>query len=42
MRAADVLRFTAKALQGYSLRTALLLVAIAIGVAAVVLLTSLG
>ncbi len=42
MRAADVLRFTAKALRGYSLRTALMLVAIAIGVAAVVILTSLG
>lgn len=42
MSTADVLRFALKSLQGYSLRTALMLLAMAIGVAAVVVLTSLG
>ncbi len=42
MSAVDVLRFASKALQGYALRTALMLVAMGIGVAAVVILTSLG
>lgn len=38
----DILRFALKALRGYPLRTALMLLAMAIGVAAVVILTSLG
>ncbi|MFQ5993552.1 MAG: ABC transporter permease [Acidiferrobacterales bacterium] len=38
----DVLRFAGKALRGYRLRTLLMLIAMAIGVAAVVILTSLG
>ncbi len=42
MTAADVVRFGWGALRGYPLRTGLMLVAMAIGVAAVVVLTSLG
>jgi len=42
MRAADVLRFALVALEKYRLRTGLMLLAMAIGVAAVVVLTSLG
>jgi hypothetical protein len=38
----DVLRFVLRALRGYPVRTALMLLAMAIGVAAVVILTSLG
>ncbi len=41
-RAGDVLRFTWGALRGYPTRTLLMLIAMAIGVAAVVVLTSLG
>lgn len=42
MRAEDVIRFCLRSLAGYPLRTGLMLLAMAIGVAAVVLLTSLG
>lgn len=42
MRAADIFRFAAGALRGHTLRTALTLLAMSIGVAAVMLLTSLG
>jgi putative ABC transport system permease protein len=42
MRAADVLRFARDAAAGYPLRTSLSVLAMAIGVAAVVVLTSLG
>lgn len=42
MMAADILGFALKSLRGYSLRTGLMLLAMAIGVAAVVVLTSLG
>lgn len=42
MHADDLLRFVFGALRGYSVRTALMLLAMAIGVAAVVILTSLG
>lgn len=42
MRALEVLRFVVGALRGYRLRTALMLLAMAIGVAAVVVLTALG
>jgi putative ABC transport system permease protein len=42
MRAKDVIRFCLRSLAGYPLRTGLMLLAMAIGVAAVVLLTSLG
>jgi len=42
MRTADALTFCLTALRGYPLRTALMLLAMAIGVAAVVLLTALG
>lgn len=42
MRAYDVARLSLQSLQRYPLRTAMLLVAIAIGVAAVVLLTAVG
>jgi putative ABC transport system permease protein len=42
MKAEDVIRFCFRSLSGYPLRTALMLLAMAIGVAAVVLLTSLG
>jgi len=42
MTALDVLRFAARALGGHRLRTSLSLLGVAIGVAAVVLLTSLG
>ena len=42
MHVDDVLRFVLRALRGYSVRTALMLLAMAIGVAAVVILTSLG
>lgn len=42
MRPADTIRFAAGALQGFRLRTALMLLAMAIGVASVVVLTSLG
>jgi len=42
MRTADVLRFASGALRGYTLRTALMLAAMSVGVAAVMLLTSLG
>ncbi len=42
MSAAEVLRFVLGALRGYRLRTALMLLAMAIGVAAVVVLTALG
>lgn len=42
MHADDLLRFVFSALRGYSVRTALMLLAMAIGVAAVVILTSLG
>jgi len=42
MRAEDVIRFSMRSLAGYPLRTGLMLLAMAIGVAAVVLLTSLG
>jgi putative ABC transport system permease protein len=42
MKAEDVVRFCARSLAGYPLRTGLMLLAMAIGVAAVVLLTSLG
>ncbi|MGD8709719.1 MAG: ABC transporter permease [Ectothiorhodospiraceae bacterium] len=42
MRLLDVLRFSAGALTGYRVRTALMLLAMAIGVAAVVVLTGLG
>lgn len=42
MKAADVIRFCWRSLSGYPLRTGLMLLAMAIGVAAVVLLTSLG
>lgn len=42
MPAAEVLRFVLGALRGYRLRTALMLLAMAIGVAAVVVLTALG
>ena len=42
MRAADVSRFCLQSLRGYPLRTGLMLLAMAIGVAAVVMLTALG
>ncbi len=42
MKALDMVRFCAGALNGYRLRTALMLLSMAIGVAAVVLLTALG
>jgi putative ABC transport system permease protein len=42
MRAADVSRFCLQSLRGYPLRTGLMLLAMAIGVAAVVVLTALG
>lgn len=42
MRGADILRFSVYALKGYPVRSVLMLVAMAIGVAAVVLLTALG
>lgn len=42
MRLEDVVRFSFRSLAGYPLRTGLMLAAMAIGVAAVVLLTSLG
>lgn len=42
MRAADILRFARDAATGYPLRTALSVLAMAIGVAAVVVLTALG
>ncbi len=42
MRAEDATRFCLRSLAGYPLRTGLMLLAMAIGVAAVVLLTSLG
>ncbi len=42
MSAADVLRFAFRALQGFRMRTLLMLLAMAIGVAAVVILTALG
>ncbi len=42
MRPADTLRFAARAALGYPLRTGLLVLAMAIGVAAVVVLTALG
>ncbi len=42
MRAADVLGFSLRSVRGYPLRSALTLLAMAIGVAAVVVLTSLG
>ncbi len=42
MDATDIFRFSVRALSGYRLRTALVLLAMAIGVAAVVILTSLG
>lgn len=42
MRGADILRFSVQALKGYPVRSLLMLVAMAIGVAAVVLLTALG
>jgi len=42
MRGGDVLRFSTRSLSGYPLRTGLMLLAMAIGVAAVVLLTALG
>ena len=42
MHTDDLLRFVFGALRGYSVRTALMLLAMAIGVAAVVILTSLG
>jgi putative ABC transport system permease protein len=42
MKAPDLIRFSVQATSGYPLRTALMLVAMAIGVASVVLLTALG
>ncbi len=42
MNTADILHYTWRALTGYRLRTALMLLAMAIGVAAVILLTALG
>ena len=42
MKNIDILRFAANALFGYPLRTLLTLLAMAIGVASVVVLTSLG
>ena len=42
MNAVDLIRFCYRSLSGYPLRTGLMLLAMAIGVAAVVLLTSLG
>jgi putative ABC transport system permease protein len=42
MRAADILRFAGLAALGYPLRTSLLILAMAIGVASVVVLTALG
>ena len=42
MRGIDLLRFSAGALRGHRLRTALSLLGVAIGVASVILLTSLG
>jgi putative ABC transport system permease protein len=42
MKPADVLRFAARAATGYPLRTALMILAMSIGVAAVVVLTALG
>lgn len=42
MNATEIFRFAVRALSGYRLRTALVLLAMAIGVAAVVILTSLG
>ena len=42
MKATDLIRFCFRSLSGYPLRTGLMLLAMAIGVAAVVLLTSLG
>jgi putative ABC transport system permease protein len=42
MKPADVLRFAAGAARGYPLRTALMVLAMSIGVAAVVVLTALG
>ena len=42
MKTGDTVRFSARALSGYPLRTGLMLIAMAIGVAAVVLLTALG
>jgi len=42
MRAGDIIQFSTKALSGYSVRTLLMILAMAIGVASVILLTSLG
>jgi putative ABC transport system permease protein len=42
MRIEDILRFSSRALSGYPLRTGLMLLAMSIGVAAVVVLTALG
>lgn len=42
MKSGDVLRFCTRSLSGYPLRTGLMLLAMAIGVASVVLLTALG
>ncbi len=42
MKTVDIFRFTSVALKGYRLRTSLMLLAMAIGVAAVIVLTSLG
>jgi len=42
VKAADVLRFCARSLSGYPLRTGLMLLAMSIGVGSVVVLTSLG
>ena len=42
MRTADLLRFAVGAARGNRVRTALLMLAMAIGVAAVVMLTALG
>ena len=42
MRTADLFRFAGRAATGNALRTLLLIVAMAIGVAAVVVLTALG
>jgi putative ABC transport system permease protein len=42
MKTGDIIQFSTKALSGYSVRTLLMILAMAIGVASVILLTSLG
>ena len=42
MKGQDILQFSARALMGYPTRTLLMILAMAIGVASVILLTALG